>query len=118
MRLYSAILIVKPKKGQTTMPHNIRNGWRWFSSILKLEPQIDISATMVHVFLETAGFEMELRYGKCFRKLIRILVEKFLPSCREKCTGGAVTRLELLLTEYMKMGKFMQPPGYLNYPYW
>lgn len=118
MRLYSAILIVKPKRGQNTTPHNIKHGWRWLSSILKLEPRVDISATMVHTFLETVGFELEARYDRFFKKLIRVIFEKFLPSCRVKCTGGAVTRIELLLKEYIKNGKFEQPSGYVNYPYW
>ncbi|KAJ8925487.1 hypothetical protein NQ315_009325 [Exocentrus adspersus] len=118
MRLYSAVLIVKPKRGQNTTPHNIKHGWRLLSSILKLEPQVDISATIVHTLLETAGFELEARYDRFFKKLILILLDKFLPRCREKCTGGAVTRLELLLSEYMKNKRFEQPNGYLNYPYW
>lgn len=109
---------MKPKRGQNTTPYNIKQGWRWLSSVLNLEPRVDISATMVHTVLETIGFELEARYGRFFKKLIRIIFEKFLPSCREKCTGGAVIRLELLLTEYIKNGKFEQPNGYLNYSYW
>ncbi|KAG5896740.1 hypothetical protein JTB14_031722 [Gonioctena quinquepunctata] len=118
MRLYAAIMVVKPKKGQNGSPHSIRNGWRWLSSQLKLEPQVDITATMLHTFLETAGFEMEARYGRAFQKLVMILVNNFLPDCRKQCTGGAVTRLELLLTEYFKNKKFEKPNGYLESSYW
>nr|XP_023020424.1 nucleoporin GLE1 [Leptinotarsa decemlineata] len=118
MRLYAAMMIVKPKKDHKSNPHKIHHGWRWFSSVMKLEPQVDITATMLHTFLETVGFEMEAKYGLSFRKLIMVLVDKFLPSCREKCTGGATTRLELLLTNYFKSEKFEKPNGYLDYRYW
>ncbi|KAJ8947887.1 hypothetical protein NQ318_010033 [Aromia moschata] len=118
MRLYSAILITKPKKGQVKRPHSLRNGWRWLSSLLNLEPRVDITATMLHCFLETVGFEMETKYGRGFVKLNRIIMQKFLPSCRQKCTGGAVTRLELLLSEYEKNKKFKEPAGFFPYISW
>lgn len=117
MCLYAAIMVVKPKKGHTNV-YNIKNGWNWLAATLKLEPQVDITATLIHTFLETVGFELEMYYGKKFQKLIRIIAEKFLPSCREKCTGGAVTRLELLMTEYYRNRKFEAPDGYLSYYYW
>lgn len=37
MRLYSSILITKPRRGQTVPhPHGISNGWLWLSNILNL----------------------------------------------------------------------------------
>lgn len=43
----------------------------------------------------------------------------FLPKCKEvKCTGGAVVRLELLLTDYLKNRRFEKPNGYVEYAYW
>ncbi|CAH0552137.1 unnamed protein product [Brassicogethes aeneus] len=118
MRLYCALLITKPKRGQTQIPHNLQNGWRWLVSILKLEPQVDITATMLHVFLESAGFAMEQAYGAHFKKILRVIVQQFLPSCSKKCTGGAGTRLELLMTEYTKKGKFEKPNGYTPTATW
>ncbi|XP_072379422.1 mRNA export factor Gle1 [Diabrotica undecimpunctata] len=117
MRLYSAIMIVKPKRGCTNI-YNIQNGWKWLTSTLKLEPEVDITATLVHTFLETAGFEMEACYGKMFKKLLQIIMGQFLPSCKQKCTGGALTRLELLLEDYLHKQKFESPDGYLGYTYW
>ncbi|CAH1164225.1 unnamed protein product [Phaedon cochleariae] len=118
MRLYAAILIVKPKRTQSGSPHNIQHGWRWMSSLLKLEPQVDITATVLHAFLEMAGFEMDARYGRIFQKLITIIINSYLPGLREKCTGGAVTRLELLLKDYFQNRRFQTPTGYLEYSYW
>ncbi|XP_060536347.1 mRNA export factor Gle1 [Cylas formicarius] len=112
VRLYSAILVAKPKRGQSSSPHNLRNGWRWLACLLKLKPRMDITATALHVFLETIGYEMNEKYGQLFQKILRIIYEVFLPLCREaKCTGGAVTRLELLLNDYFKHKTF----GYFGY---
>lgn len=119
LRLYFAILISKPKKGQITSPHNLKHGWKWLVSFLRLEPQLDITATALHVFLETVGFEMDAQYGKAFQKVLNIITQVFFPKCKEvKCTGGAVTRLELILADYMKKRKFENPNGYMMFAYW
>lgn len=111
-------MIAKPKRGQNKTPHNLSHGWRWLSSILNMEPQVDITATMLHTFLETTGFEMEAKYGKMFMKLLQIIRGRFLTLCKERCTGGAGTRLELLLNQYMETRKFSQPPGYTSMSSW
>jgi len=106
MKLYFAIMIAKPKRGQSMSPYNLRHGWKWLASLLNLEPQLDITATALHAFLESAGFEMEMRYGQMFQKLLTFIIQVFLPKCKEvNCTGGAVTRLELLLADYIKKKK-------------
>lgn len=94
------------------------HGWKWLSSILKLEPQVDVTATMLHTFLETVGFEMQARYGKVFLRILQLINGKFLQTCKEKCTGGAGTRLELLLNEYNTKRKFSEPPGYTAVGTW
>ncbi|CAH1981346.1 unnamed protein product [Acanthoscelides obtectus] len=120
MRLYATLLISKPKRGQAKSPYSLKEGWRYIACLLNLEPQMDITATMMHTFLETVGFRMEDVYGKIFQKLIRqVTVEKFLPNLKDaKCTGGAVTRLELLLTEYTDKGRFEEPAGYEDQCSW
>lgn len=85
---------------------------------MKLEPQVDVTATLVHTFLETVGFEMEARYGMLFHKIIEMICGTFLQTCKSKCTGGAGTRLELLLNEYIRKRKFVQPPGYTATSNW
>lgn len=75
MKLYFAITITKPKRGQNSSPHNLRNAWKWLVCFLRLEPQLDITATALHVFLETVGFEMEAKYGKMFQKLLTMIIQ-------------------------------------------
>lgn len=117
-RLYFAILIAKPRRGQTKNPHNIKNAWRFLSSLLKLEPQMDITATALHTFLETVGFEMELTYGAAFKKILRFINEKFMPELKKLDGGGPVSRLEDLLQDYRKNGRFQKPNGLLPSNYW
>jgi hypothetical protein len=40
----------------------------FLSSLLKLEPQLDITATALHTFLETVGFEVEKSVWKMHSK--------------------------------------------------
>ncbi|RZC41231.1 GLE1 domain containing protein [Asbolus verrucosus] len=118
LRLYFAILIAKPRKGQTNNPHNIKNAWNFLASILKLDPQLDITATSLHIFLETVGYEMEAVYGIAFKKLVRIVMDKFLPALKKIDSGGPVTRLEVLLQNYKTKGHFDKPNGILPNNFW
>ncbi|KAL1513116.1 hypothetical protein ABEB36_002578 [Hypothenemus hampei] len=118
MRLYFAITIAKPKSNLTS-PYNLKQSWKWLASFLRLKPQVDVSATALHVFLETVGFAMERAYGVMFQKLMKIIMLQYLPSCQEiKCSGGAVIRLEILIMEYLKNKKFEAPIGYNELPSW
>ncbi|XP_044264351.1 nucleoporin Gle1 [Tribolium madens] len=118
LRLYFAIFIAKPKREQTKNPHDIKNAWNFLSSILKLKPQLDITATVLHIFLETVGFEMELVYGMAFKKLVVIIMDKFLPTLKKIDSGGPVTRLEVLLQDYKTKGHFDTPNGILPNNFW
>ncbi|EFA06063.1 mRNA export factor Gle1 [Tribolium castaneum] len=118
LRLYFAIFIAKPKRGQTKNPYDITNAWIFLASILKLKPQLDITATVLHVFLETVGFEMELVYGMAFKKLVVIIMEKFMPTLKKIDSGGPVTRLEVLLQDYKSKGHFETPNGILPNNFW
>lgn len=118
MRLYSAIFITKPKRGQNSNPHGIIEAWRWLSSILNLEPRLDITATMIHVFLETAGFSMQAVYGKIFQKLMKFIKEKYMPMIEKIDSGGPFTRLSVLFDSYAVKQVLEQPTGMLPDGFW
>ncbi|XP_066144643.1 mRNA export factor Gle1 [Euwallacea fornicatus] len=118
MRLFFALTLSKPKEGQVS-PFNLKQSWKWLASFLKLNPQVDISATALHVFLETVGFQMKASYGAAFERIIQIIAKTFISKCHEaKCSGGALTRLELLVSQYLQTHKFEQPDGYIENPKW
>lgn len=130
MRLYSAVLIMKDTKPEPT--HGLNEAWRykykilfmlsfikvivfcrWLVSLISLPPRPDITATMLHVFLENAGSTMERRFGKQFYKLIIFITQKYLPKVLKIDQGGPVTRLEVMLQDYKKKRKFDEPSGML-----
>ncbi|KAF5306973.1 hypothetical protein FQR65_LT07195 [Abscondita terminalis] len=118
IRLYSAIIISKPKRGQKENPYGISEGWRWLSSFLNLPPKPDITATMLHVFLENVGSTMQAVYKKMFNKLINFIYQHYLPMIQKIDSGGPVTRLEGLLQGFKRVGKFQAPVGILPNNFW
>lgn len=118
MRLYSAIFITKPKRGQNKNPHGINEAWRWIASILNLDPRLDITATMIHVFLETVGSSMQTVYGKVFQKLMRFIREKYMPMVEKIDSGGPFTRLCLLFDNYAEKHILEPPSGMLPNGFW
>ncbi|KAL3288031.1 hypothetical protein HHI36_002483 [Cryptolaemus montrouzieri] len=119
MRLYFAILISFPVHGQKGNPHNIKVAWTWFVSVLKLKPRIDITATMLHIFLETVGFEMQITYKMQFFKLLRYFVEHYFPALKAIDMGGPVTRLECLIQTFKEnRNQFKPPNGILPKSFW
>lgn len=118
MRLYSAIIISKPKRGQHRNPHGISEGWKWLSAFLNLTPIPDITATMLHTFLEIAGSTLQAVYGKVFQKLMNFVCHIYLSLIQKIDSGGPVTRLEVLLQEYKKTGRFEEPRGMLPNNFW
>lgn len=117
-RLYFAIFISRPKREQSKNPHGISNAWNFLASILKLEPQLDVTATALHTFLETVGYEMDTVYGSSFKKLLKIIDGEFLIKVKKIDTGGPVSRLERLLQEYKTKGYFEKPHGVLPLNFW
>lgn len=118
MRLYSAIFITKPKRGQNKNPHGLNEAWRWISSILNLEPRLDITATMIHVFLETVGFSMQMVYGKMFQKLMLFIKDKYMPMVEKIDSGGPFTRLSVLFDDYSTKQVLKPPNGILPNGFW
>ncbi|XP_044746140.1 nucleoporin Gle1 [Coccinella septempunctata] len=119
MRLYFAILISNPKRSQSRHPYSINHAWTWFISVLKLKPRLDITATMLHTFFDTIGFEMQKVYGKQFSKVMKYFIEEFFPLMKKIDSGGPVTRLDCLMQEFKENGnKFLVPKGLLSENFW
>lgn len=119
MRLYTALMITKPKSGQKLKtPFGLTNAWQWFSSMLNLPPKPDVTATLIHIFLQNVGKSMCNRYKKQFAKLMQFVNEYYMPILKKIDTGGPVTRLEGLLREYNQCGTFELPSGMLSDNFW
>lgn len=118
MRLFAAVIITKPKKGQQKNLYGLAEGWRWLASFLNLEPQPDITATMLHIFLEITGSTLQSAYGKMFYKIMDYICKVYLPLIQKIDSGGPVTRLEVLLQEYQQRKAFVSPSGRLPANFW
>lgn len=81
MRLYSAVMISRLKRAHQgrTHPHGLCHAWRWFASMLNLEPRVDITATLLYEFLEVAGSSMQAAYGNQFNKILTYLNDEYFP---------------------------------------
>lgn len=91
---------------------------RWLSAFLNLQPQYDITATMLHIFLETVGFALQKVYGKMFQKLMAFVCTVYMPMLQNIDSGGPVTRLESFLLNYRKTGVFSPPHGMMPANFW
>lgn len=121
-RLYAAILVSNPPPGCGQVnPFGLEKAWQWLSRLLNLEPQPDITATMLFDFLEVCGFAMAKAYDKQFFKLIQILIQGYFPKIEAvtpKGSGGPVTRLKSYLQNCLKSQTFPPPPGLLSPGFW
>lgn len=118
VRLHSAIFVTRPKRGHKRNPRGLDVAWKWLTSVLNLEPRLDVTATMLHVFLDTAGVYMQNTFRKQFLKIVNFLRDTYVPMLRNIDTGGPVSRLELLLQEYTLHKHFQQPSGILPNNFW
>lgn len=118
IRLYAAIISsdVPAPLANRTHPLGLDHGWSWLVSVLNLEPR-PVTATILFDFLEVAGHAMMKRYGKQFRKLLRILCEEVMPKILEvtpKESKAGAMRLKIFLDTCIKEGRMKQPEGYLS----
>lgn len=120
MRLYFAMIVSSPARG--AHPHGIEHGWRWFSRVLNLEPEPDISATMIFDFLQVAGHAMYRQYQKQFLKHLHILTKEMfvkLKNVSSPAGAGVLTRLQTLLETALKhQGNIPEPDGFLAPSFW
>ena len=120
MRLYSSILVSSPPRGKH--PHGIEHAWIWLSRVMNIEPEPDITATMIYDLLQVTGHALCKEYKKQFLKLLHILIKEMLPKLNAVASsggGGASVRLQSLLeTSVKNFGIIPVPDGYLQNNFW
>ncbi|XP_071848274.1 uncharacterized protein [Apostichopus japonicus] len=121
-RLYAAILVSSPPPGCGQIsPFGRERAWQWLSRLLNLEPQPDITATMLFDFLEVCGFALIETYNKQFLKLLEVLIHGYFPKIEAvtpKGSGGPVMRLKSYLQNCLGSHKFPPPAGLLSSSFW
>ncbi|XP_022106072.1 nucleoporin GLE1-like [Acanthaster planci] len=122
MRLYAAIMITQPMPGTKKVhPYGIDHAWKWLARLLNVEPQPDITATMLFDFLEVCGNALTAAYSRQFFKLIRVLYKNYFPkivAVTPKGSGGPVVRLQTFLERVIKEQQIQPPKGKLQADFW
>lgn len=120
MRLYFSIIVSAPPRG--SHPHGIEQAWVWLTRTLNLDPEPDITATMIYDCLQVTGNALCREYKKQFLKLLHILVKEMLPKLKSVSTdagSGSLTRLQSLLETSVKHhGNIPLPEGFLEHRFW
>lgn len=120
MRLYFSILVSAPPRG--SHPHGIEHAWIWLTRTLNLDPEPDITTTMIYDCLQVTGNALCREYKKQFLKLLHILVKEMLPKLRNVSSdagSGSLTRLQSLLETSVKHhGTIPVPEGFLDTSFW
>lgn len=118
-RLCAAIWVTKmPNSVNATHPHGLAHAWRWMAAFINLDPEADISATLLFDFLTVCGSDFFKHYRKQFVKVLNHLITDFRARIDKIDEGGPKTRLEVFLQNVVKDGHISPPSGILPERLW
>lgn len=118
-RLFAAVIITPGR--QADGPYNffgLEEAWGWLTHIMQLKPLPDICATMIMEMLQTLGFELWHAYGMNFVKLLLYIQNIYMPQLSAYDEGGPKTRLEMLLSKFLRERQIPQAMGVLPPGFW
>jgi len=78
-------------------PHPLENAWIWLARFCNLRPPKAISPTILLAFLQVCGYELSRAYKKQFFKLLRLIMDEYLPKVPKK----KIMNLQLLDYNYI-----------------
>lgn len=80
-RLYSAVLITKPRRSQQHLPHShgLEHAWIWLTNFLMIDPLPGISSTLLLEFMRICGADLWIIYKKQFTKLLMAIHNQYMP---------------------------------------
>ncbi|KAI5742859.1 hypothetical protein M8J77_011976 [Diaphorina citri] len=121
VQLYAAITIT-PTRSSGSHPHNLQFSWRWLAAMLNLDPQPDISATLLYSYIKIAGNKMAATYRNQFFKLIRLIQTQYLRKIKqvtpEDQSQQSIAILEELINTIVKTNNVPPPEGQLPIKFW
>lgn len=118
-RLYAAVIITPGRKADGPVQcFGLEEAWRWLTHIMLVKPLPDICATMIMEMLQTLGFELWRAYGRNFLKLLLYVQTIYMPQLSQYDEGGPKTRLEMLLSKFLRERQIPQAVGVLPPGFW
>ena len=115
--LFAALSVTHLPRDSAGRPHPFgpRFIWRYLAAVMNLEPQADVTATVLLKVLEATGHLMFQHYGVQFLKLLLVLQVRFLPKLEAvKTDGGPTSRLEAFLMAAIPAKTVPTPKGKLD----
>ncbi|ODN06360.1 Nucleoporin GLE1 [Orchesella cincta] len=86
--------------GDATEFFSLGGAWQILSRTMKLEPQVDVTATVIHTILEILDDKLSVVYRTQFNKLMRLLILNYLPKIKNitpPAKSGSLSRLQIYL---------------------
>ncbi|KAL1457857.1 hypothetical protein WDU94_008047 [Cyamophila willieti] len=122
-QLYAAITITPTRAcGSKPHPHNLQFSWRWMAAMLNLDPQPDVSATLLYSYIKIVGNKMAATYRKQFFKLIHFIKNHYLRRIKqvtpEDQSQQSISILEELINTIVKTNHVPPPEGQLPAKFW
>lgn len=118
-RLYAAVIITPGRKADGPVQcFGLEEAWGWLTHIMLVKPLPDICATMIMEMLQTLGFELWRAYGRNFLKLLLYIQTIYMPQLSQYDEGGPKTRLEMLLSKFLRERQIPQAVGVLPPGFW
>lgn len=118
-RLYAAVIITPGRKADGPVQcFGLEEAWGWLTHIMLVKPLPDICATMIMEMLQTLGFELWRAYGRNFLKLLLYIQTIYMPQLTQYDEGGPKTRLEMLLSKFLRERQIPQAVGVLPPGFW
>jgi len=108
LAVYAAILQTPTV---TVHPHGLKHAWTWLARLLNMKAQ-DITATVLLIFLEIAGYRLQQAYGRQFFKCIIFIQEEFFKQLStDSASRPAIVRLINFIKDINSKGKLLPPKG-------
>lgn len=118
-KLYAAIWVTKmPNCIKAPHPHDLSYAWQWMAAFVNLNPEIDVSATLLCDFLTICGSDFLKYYKKQFNKILKYLIMDYMNELGKIDNGGPKTRLDVFVQNLEKSNHLSPPVGILSEYVW
>lgn len=118
IRLFASIIVTETKSGKAL---GIAQAWMLIAATVNLDPQLDITAILLHEMLIITGYYLKKAYGKQFIKMLQFIDSNYMKKIDEVTPigcGGPVQRLKTFISKVIQVGYIDKPKGIIPYNFW
>lgn len=118
IRLFASIIVTETKSGKAL---GIGQAWMLIAATINLDPQLDITAVLLHEMLIITGYNLQKAYGIQFIKMLQYIDRNYMKKIDEVTPigcGGPVQRLKTFISKVIQVGYIDKPKGIIPYNFW